>query len=135
MGDILISLTPRETTTSSATRTSTIITTATTTAMTPRQVSAVNQRVASIITSTHNSGSVHPSIVQTVGNPLIQVSGNLHKNVNSLQQQPLHLGVSQNLNRPPQSLSPESLARKRRWSAPDQICDENEQAARRSRIE
>lgn len=118
VGDILISLTPRETTTSSSPRSSTIITTATTTAMTVRQVSAANQRIVNLATSNLNVGTHHKPIIQNVGN---------HHHVK--QHQAMHM------NRPSQSISPESLARKRRWSAPEQICDENDQVARRARME
>ncbi|XP_056634109.1 WAS/WASL-interacting protein family member 3 isoform X2 [Diorhabda sublineata] len=53
----------------------------------------------------------------------------------SAQTQPMNLHYTSNY--PPQSMSPDSVAaRKRRWSAPDQMCDEEEQnGSRRHRIE
>lgn len=92
VGDVLISLTPREHT-NPRHRNSTIVTTATTTAVTPRQMST-------------------SSMAQ-----------------NSLETLSSQQGFNQ-LN-PTQSLSPDSLSRKRRWSAPDQICDEDEQNPRK----
>ncbi|KAG5897499.1 hypothetical protein JTB14_031121 [Gonioctena quinquepunctata] len=103
VGDVLISLTPRETATSgTASRAgTTIITTATTTSMTARQ-----QPVNSVV----------------VKSQLVPIACN--------QTQPM------NLHRPPQSMSPESMAaRKRRWSAPDQICEEEQMNRRRHRVE
>ncbi|KAF5305608.1 hypothetical protein FQR65_LT07688 [Abscondita terminalis] len=109
VGDILISLTPRETTTNatiSSTRGSTIITTATTTAVTARQVSATAEPTV------HSYHMVNP------GQNLPNSSGvNYHPNVNSQQNN---------------TVSPDcSNSKKRRWSAPDQVCDENEQNVRK----
>lgn len=84
VGDVLISLTPRETPLPPP-RSTTIITTATTTAVTARQVSTI--------------GSAAPSTSSASTED---------------------------------STSAESMAsRKRRWSAPDQICDEDEQTPRK----
>ncbi|XP_074029701.1 ataxin 1 isoform X2 [Leptinotarsa decemlineata] len=113
VGDVLISLTPRETPTTSCPSTrsgtragTTIITTATTTSMTARQ-----QSVNSVV-KTHLS---EPKVCINQTQPM-----NLH----------------QPSSRPPQSLSPESLAaRKRRWSAPDQICEEEVINRKRQRVE
>ncbi|XP_050517648.1 protein mono-ADP-ribosyltransferase PARP4 isoform X2 [Diabrotica virgifera virgifera] len=113
VGDVLISLTPRDKTPSiSRTGTgTTIMTTATTTSMTARQ-----QQQHPVCTVTKTQIPVTKVAVQTV------------------QTQPMNLHLPSNY--PPQPLSPDSLAaRKRRWSAPDQICDEEEQnSARRHRI-
>ncbi|KAL3275115.1 hypothetical protein HHI36_019886 [Cryptolaemus montrouzieri] len=88
VGDILVSLTPREPNYPFE-RTSTIVTTATTTSMTARQISMIS--------------SAKPD---------------------QPQMQPLNLHSSNAVS--PGSLSPDSLAaRKRRWSAPDQICEED----------
>ncbi|KAK4876945.1 hypothetical protein RN001_009451 [Aquatica leii] len=107
VGDILISLTPRESTTTSSTRGSTIITTATTTAVTSRQVSAES--------TVHSYHLVNPS--QNLPNSLTASGVNYHPNVSS-----------QHNN----TISPDcSNSKKRRWSAPDQICDENEQNVRK----
>lgn len=85
VGDVLISLTPREPSLPPP-RSTTIITTATTTAVTARQVSAV--------------GSIAPSSTASSEDTT--------------------------------TTSAESMAsRKRRWSAPDQICDEDEHPPRK----
>lgn len=108
VGDVLISLTPRERRSNMTNRTgTTIMTTATTTSMTAKQ-----QHPVCTITKTH-----------------------LTDQKISIQTQPMNLHYSSNY--PPQSMSPDSVAaRKRRWSAPDQICDEDVQnGARRHRIE
>lgn len=152
VGDILISLTPREQPSTSVAplRSSTIITTATTTAMTVRPVCSAPSKEH---TSTQHQQQQHQqqqSMVQRMpghysmchitGTPPVSL-GNHHvtnQNLNS------HLSpntsLSQNLNtslmnqasmvHPPSSMSPDSLARKRRWSAPEQICDEDDQSRR-----
>ncbi|KAF5304007.1 hypothetical protein FQA39_LY01792 [Lamprigera yunnana] len=109
VGDIVISLTPRESiSTPVSTRGSTIITTATTTAVTARQVSSTSEPTV------HSYRFISPS--QNLPN-ISTVSG-----VNC------HPGVSQQSN----TISPDcSSSKKRRWSAPDQICDENEQNVRK----
>ncbi|KAJ8924880.1 hypothetical protein NQ315_001035 [Exocentrus adspersus] len=102
VGDVLISLTPREPGPCPPSKAGmTIMTTATTTSMTARQVN----------TSSKSHIVEPPAISQT---------------------QPMNLHLA-----PPLSMSPDSIAaRKRRWSAPDQICDEEEQSnARRHRAE
>lgn len=104
VGDVLISLTPREPVPCPSSRAgTTIMTTATTTSMTARQVNTSSK--------TH---IVEPAISQA---------------------QPMNLHLTPP--KPPQSMSPDSIAaRKRRWSAPDQICDEEEQNnVRRHRVE
>ncbi|KAK9892811.1 hypothetical protein WA026_022272 [Henosepilachna vigintioctopunctata] len=93
VGDILVSLTPRQPS-NQFDRSSTIVTTATTTSMTTRLISAASST-----------------------------------NSNQLQTQPLNLHSSNAA--PPRTLSPDSLAaRKRRWSAPDQICEEDHNTRR-----
>lgn len=146
VGDILISLTPREQSTTSAAplRSSTIITTATTTAMTVRPVCSAHSK-EHMSTQQQLQPMVqrmpgHYSMCHITGTPPVSL-GNHHvtnQNLNS------HLSpntsLSQNLNtslmsqasmvHPPPAMSPDSLARKRRWSAPEQICDEDDQARR-----
>ncbi|XP_031347160.1 pollen-specific leucine-rich repeat extensin-like protein 2 [Photinus pyralis] len=103
VGDILISLTPREATSLPAsTRGSTIITTATTTAVTARQVSSTAE------------AAVHSYHVLNPGHPV-------SSGVSFSQQSNVLQTVSSDC----------SNSKKRRWSAPDQICDENEQNVRR----
>lgn len=102
VGDILVSLTPREhpvTSTITASRSSTITTTATTTAMTARQVSRSNNVASNMIEHKYN---VDKTLLPPPPPP-----------------------VSQSHNEPLDV----SNARKRRWSAPDNICDEDEQAS------
>lgn len=103
VGDILVSLTPREhpvTNSSSATRSSTITTTATTTAMTARQVSRSNNVASNMVE--HNKYNIDKTLLPPPSAP-----------------------VSQSHNEPLDV----SNAKKRRWSAPDNICDEDEQAS------
>ncbi|KAJ8981241.1 hypothetical protein NQ317_005755, partial [Molorchus minor] len=104
VGDILISLTPREPAAPCppSKAGSTIITTATTTSMTARQVSA------------NSASTCH------VTEPVVSQTHPMN----------LHLATAHAL----RSMSPDSeAARKRRWSAPDQICDEEEQNNARRR--
>ncbi|CAG9857171.1 unnamed protein product [Phyllotreta striolata] len=105
VGDVLVSLTPREWTPPAASRASaTIITTATRTSMTARPQ--------------HTTKTQPPEPKP------------------SIQTQPMNLHLSSKY--PSRPVSPESAAaRKRRWSAPDQICDEEDQAegGRRQRLE
>ncbi|CAG9818532.1 unnamed protein product [Phaedon cochleariae] len=139
VGDVLISLTPREPPTptqreaptnaqweapTSSQREAptnsqyaqravgaTVMTTATGTSMTARQVSV-------------NSGGNRAHLTEP-------------KQVSTHQTQPMNLHLPSSY--PPQAMSPDSIAAgKRRWSAPDQICDEEEQNnanARRHRLD
>lgn len=128
VGDVLISLTPREPATSSAASTNsslpssrvsggntTIMTTATTTAMTVRPIPAAGSK----------QHFQHPQIDQQHHHSQQQH----HHHLQQQSDQPINLHNATYHHQ----LSPDALlaARKRRWSAPDQICDENEQNAKR----
>lgn len=111
VGDILVSLTPREPTTTSNSsssnssnnnKSSTITTTATTTAMTARQVSRT---------------SVTVNTMHQLDKALLPPPPPAPASTRSATQEPLDASTAG--------------SRKRRWSAPEQICDEDEQVTRR----
>lgn len=101
VGDILVSLTPRESTSCPSTRSSTITTTATTTAMTARQVSRTSNSSSGLATGSEHKFNVDKSLLPP----------------------PPPLPLAHSPNEPLDV----SNSRKRRWSAPDQICDDDEQ--------
>ncbi|XP_063930978.1 ataxin-1 [Zophobas morio] len=105
VGDILISLTPREPLVPPAnTRSTTIMTTATSTAMTVRQLS-----LDSIPKLHHEADQLTNSQIHPI---------NLHTT-----------------SHPPHTMSPDNGLSLRKRSAPDQICDEEQHSMRRHRIE
>lgn len=117
VGDVIISLTPRTPTQNSTFRNvATLITTATTTAMTVRQVTSSGQHRPHDQTSQHINQKV----------PINHSISHLTSTARTTNSNPTPVAcVNQ------QSLSPESMAKKRRWSAPEQICDEEEQQLHR----
>lgn len=132
VGDVLISLTPREPASSLAASTSsslpssrissgntTIMTTATTTAMTVRPISAAGSK----------QHFQHPQIDPHHHHHHHQQHHSQQQHHQHQSDQPINLHNASYHHQ----LSPDALlaARKRRWSAPDQICDENEQNAKR----
>ncbi|VEN63202.1 unnamed protein product [Callosobruchus maculatus] len=152
VGDVLISLTPRDppatamplasTPASSmgmslcgGNRTvaaSTVMTTATATAVTARQLSSANS--ISPHHSPHSSNAAHVLKISTQANTHQQQQH--HPSV-STQSQPINLHFSSHAPTIAPPMSPDSAAaaaaRKRRWSAPDQICEEAELQIRRHR--
>lgn len=122
VGDILVSLTPREfPPISNTNHSSTILTTATTTAVTTRQISTTgNQQLPS------ESYHVIKSSQSLVGNPYYTTVSSNSQKVTTNTVQP---NVSQQSYLQPQSSSPDCVNsnKKRRWSAPEQSCDEDGQ--------
>ncbi|XP_045464539.1 rho GTPase-activating protein gacJ [Harmonia axyridis] len=92
--------------------------------LTPREHKYQPERSSTVLTTTVMSAS-HPQVSSTVSNSSNQLES-------QPQTQPLNL---HNSNQPHRTLSPDSLAaRKRRWSAPDEISEE-EINNRRHRVE
>ncbi|GJQ68365.1 hypothetical protein Trydic_g16956 [Trypoxylus dichotomus] len=122
VGDVIISLTPR--TPSQTSRSSaTLTTTATTTAMTVRQVSSTGQYRS-------NDQKAQSSQQTNQKLPLNHSISHLTGTTHSSNSNPSPMSsVNQ------QTMSPESMAKKRRWSAPGQICDDEEQLHRKIKVE
>lgn len=118
VGDVIISLTPR--TPSQNPRISgTLTTTATTTAMTVRQVSSTSQqRPNDQMIQSNQQINQKPLLNHSISH-LTSISHSSSSNPSSM------------ANTHQQTMSPESLAKKRRWSAPGQICDDEEQQVHR----
>lgn len=141
VGDVIISLTPRDkpppqcSFTSRQNSSTTVITTATSTTMTSKQLS-VNNNVAFMSSSSeqsninNNNNAVHLQLHQqhkstnqstSCSNPSIYTQHQTDSSTNNTTQI---------------SVAVENLAaKKRRWSAPDQICDENNEQIQKRRVE
>ncbi|XP_050301819.1 uncharacterized protein LOC126740010 [Anthonomus grandis grandis] len=147
VGDVMVSVTPREPQPSSNTsRSTTIMTTATTTAMSSRQYS----RIASTSTVTSTSSNHIPSTSLPLTNHFTsQPNPTPPSHTPPQNHRPLSHSPPKTLKSPEYMVPPSTMSyyasaqmtplqldaesRKRRWSAPDAI--EEEELARRSRIE
>lgn len=131
VGDIVVSMIPREQAAPPPTsvRGSTIITTATTTAVTARQLASTGNQHP--LTEQHTVQSYH--MVNSAGHHLVKqhispVTSSKHMTAVGVHHPVVSQQQQQNHPQPPQSSSPDCVSsKKRRWSAPDQICDEDEQ--------